>query len=86
MRYNAFMETLTSANGGRKTVGDGRGRSMMGMQAKAGDDANDANGANGAKPTTSSRKRASSRTSSDASGAGGVDLKTPAAGLRKQRR
>ena len=86
VRYNAFMETLTSANGGRKTVGDGRGRSMMGMQAKAGDDANDANGANGAKPTTSSRKRASSRTSSDASGAGGVDLKTPAAGLRKQRR
>ena len=73
VRYNAFLETMTSANGGRKTVGDGRGRSMMGMQTS---------GMPKEKPS-SSRKRSASRTSSELSGA---DLKTPAAGLRKTRR
>lgn len=73
VRYNAFLETMTSANGGRKTVGDGRGRSMMGMQTS---------GMPKEKPS-SSRKRSASRTSSELSGA---DLKTPATGLRKTRR
>ena len=74
VRYNAFLETMTSANGGRKTVGDGRGRSMMGMQTT--------DNMPKEKPSTS-RKRSASRTSSDLSGA---NIKTPAAGLRKTRR